>query len=60
MESGMQHQDNDNLRTRLHQLKAVISTVVIADYKEIKLHGNATIDATAIAVMATKSQRGIQ
>ena len=56
----MQHQDNDNLCTPLHQLKAVISTVVIADYKGNNLHGNATIEATAIAVMATKLQRGIQ
>lgn len=59
MESGKPYRDNHNLRTPLHQLNEVLS-VVIADYWENKRHGNATNEATDLAIMATKSQGEIQ
>lgn len=49
----MPHQDNSDLRTPSHELKELLSAVMKANFNEIKRHGNATIEAISIAVMAT-------
>jgi len=52
MESGMPHQDKEDLRTPLDQLKEVLGPVTSADLKGVKRHGNSVIDGPAIAMLA--------
>ena len=48
----MPHQDKEDLRTPLDQLKEVLGPVTSADLKGVKRHGNSVIDGPAIAMLA--------
>ena len=48
----MPHQDKDDLRTLLCELKEIFSPIMDANFQEVKRHGNATIAGQTIAVLA--------
>jgi hypothetical protein len=52
MESGMPHQDKDDLRTPLHELKEILAPLSQAQLENVSRHGNATVGGLAIAMLA--------
>jgi len=52
MESGMPHQDKDDLRTPLAELKALVRPFCDLDLGSVPRHGNAQLDQVGVVIMA--------
>ncbi len=52
MDSGMPHQDKDDLRTPLAELKELLAPINQIELAAIARHGNAVLDLTSVVIMA--------